>query len=121
LKEVAGVAVEPYSAADFLHGPVAGVGRETVAVLVAPEGPSQPSTLRLVPELVARGATIVTLSDRVPLTEGVDLGFRLPCLPEWLSPLVAVVPGQTLALELARQSGLDPDLPSGLQKVTRTL
>lgn len=39
---------------------------------------------------------------------------------EWLSPLVAIVPSQLLALHLTRVKGHDPDQPQGLQKVTRT-
>ena len=41
-------------------------------------------------------------------------------VPEWLSPLVAVVPGQFAALRLARLRGIDLDRPLGLEKVTLT-
>jgi len=41
-------------------------------------------------------------------------------LPEALSPLAAVIPGQLLALHLSLARGLDPDRPRGLSKVTRT-
>jgi glucosamine--fructose-6-phosphate aminotransferase (isomerizing) len=41
-------------------------------------------------------------------------------VPEWLSPLTAVVPGQAAALQLARLRGVDVDRPLGLQKVTLT-
>jgi glucosamine--fructose-6-phosphate aminotransferase (isomerizing) len=41
-------------------------------------------------------------------------------VPEWLSPLVAVVPGQLAALQLARLRGIDLDNPLGLSKVTLT-
>ena len=42
-------------------------------------------------------------------------------LPEWLTPLVAVLPGQLFSLALAQAKGLDPDRPQGLKKVTETL
>ncbi|MBA2395195.1 MAG: glucosamine--fructose-6-phosphate aminotransferase, partial [Ktedonobacteraceae bacterium] len=42
-------------------------------------------------------------------------------IPEWLSPLVTIIPGQLVALHLALAKGLNPDVPRGLQKVTRTL
>ena len=42
-------------------------------------------------------------------------------IPEWLSPLVAVIPGQLLAGELAAAKGIDPARPRGLQKVTTTM
>jgi glucosamine--fructose-6-phosphate aminotransferase (isomerizing) len=44
----------------------------------------------------------------------------VPRVPEWLSPLTAVIPGQLTALRLARLRGLDVDQPAGLQKVTLT-
>jgi glucosamine--fructose-6-phosphate aminotransferase (isomerizing) len=49
------------------------------------------------------------------------LEIQLPRqLPEALSPLAAVIPGQLLALHLSLARGLDPDGPRGLSKVTRT-
>jgi glucosamine--fructose-6-phosphate aminotransferase (isomerizing) len=41
-------------------------------------------------------------------------------LPEWLSPLAAIVPGQLLAMYLAHARDYDPDHPRGLRKVTET-
>ena len=47
--------------------------------------------------------------------------LRLPSgIPEWLSPLVAVVPGQLFALGLTLAKRFDPDHPRGLHKVTQT-
>ena len=44
----------------------------------------------------------------------------VPDLPEWLSPLLTVVPGQVAAVELAKLRGADVDSPKGLTKITRT-
>jgi glucosamine--fructose-6-phosphate aminotransferase (isomerizing) len=41
-------------------------------------------------------------------------------VPEWLSPLVTVVPGQIAAVRLAVLAGADVDRPAGLTKVTLT-
>ena len=43
-----------------------------------------------------------------------------PGVPEWLSPLTAVVPGQLAAFRLAQLRGVDIDKPLGLSKVTLT-
>ena len=43
-----------------------------------------------------------------------------PGVPEWLSPLTAVVPGQVAAMRLTSLRGLDLDSPVGLRKVTLT-
>jgi glucosamine--fructose-6-phosphate aminotransferase (isomerizing) len=41
-------------------------------------------------------------------------------VPEWLSPLTAVVPGQAMALRLTQLRELDLDSPRGLRKITLT-
>jgi glucosamine--fructose-6-phosphate aminotransferase (isomerizing) len=47
--------------------------------------------------------------------------MRLPeGIPEWLSPIVAIIPGQLMALQLTLAKGLDPDQPVGLKKITET-
>ncbi len=56
------------------------------------------------------------------ITHSGDAPLALPVsLPEWLSPLTTVVPGQLLAHDLIAAKDYDPDHPRGLMKVTRTL
>ena len=50
-----------------------------------------------------------------------DVGWRIPTVSEWLSPLVAVVPGQLLALHVAEAKGHDVDNPRRLHQVPRTI
>jgi glucosamine--fructose-6-phosphate aminotransferase (isomerizing) len=72
--------------------------------------------------LEARHAEVVAISDDASLLARAKVGLALPpSVPEWLSPIVAVVPGQLWAVALARTRGLDPDRPRGLTKVTETL
>jgi fructoselysine-6-P-deglycase FrlB-like protein len=48
-------------------------------------------------------------------------GGLLPAiLPEWLHPIATIVPGQLLAMHLARARGLDPETPRWIRKVTLT-
>jgi glucosamine--fructose-6-phosphate aminotransferase (isomerizing) len=69
----------------------------------------------------ARGARTVVISDDADLCARGEIGLPLlPGVPEWLSPLVAVVPGQLAALRLAQLRGIDLDHPLGLSKVTLT-
>jgi glucosamine--fructose-6-phosphate aminotransferase (isomerizing) len=47
--------------------------------------------------------------------------LKLPSgVPEWVSPIVAVVAGQLFANALCFATGQDPDKPRGLSKVTLT-
>lgn len=45
---------------------------------------------------------------------------RAQSVEEWISPIVAAVPGQLFSLGLSLAKGLDPDRPRGLRKVTKT-
>jgi glucosamine--fructose-6-phosphate aminotransferase (isomerizing) len=120
LKELTGVLADPYSGADFQHGPItlAGAGSEVLAV--ATDGPAVAGMQELLGRLRERGARVLALSDD-PRTLAIDQGVPLPALPEWLSPLAAIIPGQLFAYHLALARGLDPEAPRNLQKVTRTL
>jgi len=121
LKELAYVAAEPYSAADFEHGPLAIVqpGFPVLAVAAgrAADG-LEPLLRRLRDELAAE---LLVMSDRPALAALGPLGLPIPGgLPDWLLPVVAIVPAQLHAYHLTRLKGLDPELPRHLQKVTRT-
>ena len=121
LKELAYVAAEPYSAADFEHGPLAIVqpGFPVLAVAAgrAADG-LEPLLRRLQDELAAE---LLVISDRPALAALGPLGLPIPGgLPDWLLPIVAIVPAQLHAYHLTRLKGLDPELPRHLQKVTRT-
>lgn len=121
LKELTYITAEPYSSADFRHGPIAMVEEGFPILLIAPTGVVLPDLQDLAVELQRRRARLVILSDDAAMLERADLRLGLPGgVPEWLSPVVAVVPGQVFACCLALAKGLDPDRPRGLRKVTVT-
>lgn len=116
LKELTYVLAEPFSSADFMHGPIAVVQDQFPVIVIAPRGKVSDDLFALARELRERGADVATIADAP------DATFALPdALPEWLSPIPAVVPGQLLAMHLTIAKGFDPDHPRGLKKVTRTL
>jgi glucosamine--fructose-6-phosphate aminotransferase (isomerizing) len=121
VKETGYLAAEASSWADFEHGPMALVEPGFPALVVAPSGATLPAARELVERLQGRGAHVVALSDDAALRAAARASLAMPAVPEWLSPVVAVVPGQLWALALARARGVDPDAPRGLSKVTRTL
>jgi glucosamine--fructose-6-phosphate aminotransferase (isomerizing) len=64
---------------------------------------------------------VIAISDDADLLASADTPLPLARRsPEWLSPFVAVVPGQVAALRLATLRGDDVDRPAGLTKVTLT-
>lgn len=121
LKELTYVVAEPYSSADFLHGPIAIVEHGFPALMIAPGGAVYRDLVALAQELREREAEVVMISDQAEALALAQTPLALPeAVPEWLSPVVAVVPGQLFAAALTRAKGYDLDRPRGLRKVTRT-
>src|SRR3954452_685918 len=121
IRELSGLVVEAYSPADLMHGPIAAVQPGWPVVIVAPSGPARPSVEDVVLPLRERGARLLAVSDVTAVLRRAQTRLPLvPGVPEWLSPLTAVIPGQLTALRLARLRGLDIDSPVGLRKVTLT-
>jgi glucosamine--fructose-6-phosphate aminotransferase (isomerizing) len=120
-KELAYVAAEPYSSADFLHGPIALLERGFPAIVINTSGLVFDEVQHLLTEVVRRGVQPVVISDRAESLALATAPIALPPgVPEWLSPIAAVVPGQLLAAHLSVARGFDPDHPRGITKVTRT-
>jgi glucosamine--fructose-6-phosphate aminotransferase (isomerizing) len=121
LKELAYIVAEPYSSADFRHGPVAIVEHGFPVIVVAPQGAVYDDIFALTRKLADRDADLAVVSDRDEALELGRVSLRLPvALPEWLSPFTCIVPGQLLALHITLAKGYDPDHPRGLTKVTET-
>ena len=123
LKEMTYVVAEPYSSADFRHGPVAIVCDGFPVLAVAPAGAVFDDTLTLLETLVSEHrAELLVLSNEERALTLAQTPVRLPAaLPEWLSPLVSIVPCQLFSYHLTRAKGHDTENPRRLHKVTRTL
>jgi glutamine---fructose-6-phosphate transaminase (isomerizing) len=121
IRELSGAPFEAFSSADLLHGPIAAVKRGRPAIVIAPRGRTLESMRGAVEKIRERGAELIGVSDDAEFLKSVQTAFPLvPDLPEWLSPLLTVVPGQVAAVHLAKLRGADIDSPIGLTKITRT-
>lgn len=121
VKETSAVMADGSSSADFLHGPLAMLDPSLPVLVVAPGPRTFPDLETLVERAREAGSPLLVISDRPALLEGAAVALPLPPdLPEWLSPMAAVVPGQMWALGLCLARGMDPDAPRGLSKVTHT-
>src|SRR5216683_2109550 len=119
IRELSGLVVEAYSPADLLHGPIAAIQPDWPVIVVAPTGPARPSVEELALPLRERRARLIAVSDVDAVLRRAHTKLPLvPRVPEWLSPLTAVIPGQLTAMRLAQLRGLDIDNPQGLHKVT---
>jgi glucosamine--fructose-6-phosphate aminotransferase (isomerizing) len=121
-KELTRVVAEPYSSADFRHGPIATVTPGFPVIVVAPRGAVSQDLAELIDLLHRRQAELLIISDDTALLEKATLPLPIPAgLEEWLTPLVSVIPGQLFGMKLAEARGLNPDQPEGLKKVTETV
>ena len=122
LKELARVFADPYSAADFRHGPFALAEPDVPILAVLPDGPAAPDLAALLGDLRRdAGAEVVVLSDSADRRAAGTRAVVLPGgIPEWLRPIASIVPAQLFAYHLTVAKGLDPEAPRNLRKVTRT-
>jgi glucosamine--fructose-6-phosphate aminotransferase (isomerizing) len=121
IRELSGIPFEPWSPPDLLHGPIAALKRGRPVIVVAPSGRVLASMREFVEKLRERGPEVITISDDRELLEAADTALPLAqTAPEWLSPLLTVIPGQIAAVRLATLKGVDVDRPLGLTKVTLT-
>jgi len=122
LKELAYVVAQPYSSADFLHGPIALVSDGFPVFAIAPQGEVFDDMAKLLTELkLNRLADLFLISDNQTLLKLADCPIPIPIgIPEWLTPIIGILPAQLFSYHLTRIKGINPDAPRGLTKVTRT-
>jgi len=119
-KELAYVQTQAYSTADFMHGPLASIVSRLPVFSVIVSGALHDNLLEALRTVKDRGGEMIVVSDSDDALTMARTPFRIPAVPEWLSPMVAVIPGQWFALYLALSRDYDPDHPRALHKVTVT-
>jgi glutamine---fructose-6-phosphate transaminase (isomerizing) len=122
LKELCYVVAEPYSFADFQHGPIAVVERGFPVFAVVPDGAVFESLMSLVNSLHADHlAELVIISNMSRALSLAQSPLFLPHeIPEWLTPIVAIVAAQLFTYHLTHIKGYDPEKPRTIHKVTKT-
>jgi len=122
LAETCYIVAKPYSAADFMHGPIATIDKGFPVFLYAPPGKSYESMLELADTLNEKGAELIVISTEEEILSKAKTPIRIPCgVEETYSPVLYIVVGQLFAQYLALAKGNNPDHPRGLSKVTLTM
>lgn len=123
LMETCYVVAERFSAADFMHGPIAMIGSSFPAFLFAPSGVTWPGIREMRDKLKSLEAETLVITDQSndPAAKGRDAMVLPFAVEELYSPIPYVIPAQLFAGLLAAEKGLNPDQPRTLQKVTRTM
>jgi glucosamine--fructose-6-phosphate aminotransferase (isomerizing) len=122
LKELTYIRAASYSSADFMHGPIALVDGSFPIFAVVTEGAVAKSLIDVLRELrYGRSSQLLVITDLHEAQELAHTSLEIPSgIPEWLSPLVSIVPAQLFCYHLARAKGCDTESPRGINKVTET-
>ncbi|MFF4222914.1 glutamine--fructose-6-phosphate transaminase (isomerizing) [Streptomyces sp. L500] len=122
LKELAYMHAEGFAAGELKHGPIALIERDVPVVVVVPS-PRGRSVLHdkivsNIQEIRARGARTIVIAERgdTAVRPYADHLIEIPATPVLLQPLVATVPLQVFACELATARGNEVDQPRNLAK-----
>jgi glucosamine--fructose-6-phosphate aminotransferase (isomerizing) len=118
LKELSYVHAEGYAAGELKHGPIALLDRDTPLVAVATAGATYEKVISNVAEVRAREAPVVAVATEgdEEITRYAQDVLYVPETLEQLTPVVAVLPLQLLAYEVAVARGTDVDQPRNLAK-----
>jgi len=122
LKELAYMHAEGFAAGELKHGPIALIEQDLPVVVVMPSpkgrGVLHAKLVSNISEIQARGARTIVIAEEgdEAVRPFADELIEIPAMPTLLQPLVATVPLQVLAAEIARQRGFDIDKPRNLAK-----
>ena len=123
MKEMSYLIADPYSSADFQHGPIALVEQGFPVMAVATKGKVLNDMVGLMDILQREHhVELFAISDDNEALHIANTGLALPAgIPEWISPMVAILPAQLFTYSLTQIKGFDTEAPRSLNKVTETI
>ena len=118
LKEISYIATDAYAAGEMKHGPIALLDENTPVVVVATDSPVLEKVVSNMQEVRVRGADVIAVvtAGNHEIRRHADSVIEIPATDWMLSPLLAVIPLQLLAYDIARKRGLNVDQPRNLAK-----
>ncbi len=118
LKEISYLHAEGYAAGEMKHGPIALIDEQLPVIVIAPRQYHLEKVISNLHEVKARGAKVIlfTDADENSYLKHADALFTLPVGDFFTAPLLASIPLQLLAYDVARSKGTDVDQPRNLAK-----
>ncbi|MGH2835126.1 MAG: glutamine--fructose-6-phosphate transaminase (isomerizing) [Solirubrobacteraceae bacterium] len=118
LKEISYIATDAYAAGEMKHGPIALLDDRTPVVCIATDSPVLEKMISNMQEVRARGAHVIAITTvaNTHIADQVEVALPVPAVDWMLQPILAVVPLQLLAYEIAKRRGLNVDQPRNLAK-----
>jgi len=118
LKEISYIHAEGYPAGEMKHGPIALIDATMPVVTIAPRDNVYDKMISQMEQVKARGGTVIGLlqaGDEVARSKA-DYVLEVPVAPQFLSPVLNIIPLQWLAYAVAVRRGADVDQPRNLAK-----
>ncbi|WP_397547159.1 glutamine--fructose-6-phosphate transaminase (isomerizing) [Rhodothermus marinus] len=118
LKEISYIHAEGYPAAEMKHGPIALIDRFMPVVFIAMKDRTYDKVVSNIEEVVARQGSVIAITDEGngELDQLCEYVIRIPPAPDFLTPLLTVIPLQLLAYHIAVMRGCNVDQPRNLAK-----
>ncbi len=121
LKELAYIHAEGFAGGELKHGPIALIDsvKQTPVIAILPAGHENAldeKMLSNIQEVKARGARVIVIAQEGDAVVGAEHIIRIPSGPALLQPILATVPLQVFAYEMAVARGNDVDQPRNLAK-----
>ncbi len=118
LKEISYIHAEGYPAGEMKHGPIALIDERMPTVVIAPRDSVYDKMVSQVEQVKARRGAVLAVAhaDDDYIRSKADIIMPIPKIHELLTPILAVMPLQILAYEMAVRRGADVDQPRNLAK-----
>ncbi|MEZ4673330.1 MAG: glutamine--fructose-6-phosphate transaminase (isomerizing) [Caldilineaceae bacterium] len=118
LKEISYIHAEGYPAGEMKHGPIALIDEQMPTVVIAPRDSVYDKMVSQIEQVKARNGLVLAVghAEDSYLQSKADVVLPIPPIHELLSPILAVMPLQILAYEIAVHRGTDVDQPRNLAK-----
>ena len=119
LKELAYIHAEGFAGGELKHGPIALIDRGTPVIAILPAGKEHAldeKMLSNIREVKARGARVIVIAEEGVVVEGAEHVITIPTARPIFQPILATVPLQVFAYEMAVARGNDVDQPRNLAK-----
>ncbi len=119
LKELAYIHAEGFAGGELKHGPIALIDQGTPVIAIFPAGHEHGLDEKMqsnIQEVKARGARVIVIAEEGAHVDGAEHIIRIPVVSALFQPVLATVPLQVFAYEMAVARGNDVDQPRNLAK-----
>ena len=116
LKEISYIHAEAFAAGELKHGTIALIEKDTPVISIMTQSYLYDKMLSNIQEVKARGAKVITISNKEGVEHYSDYVINIPKINEMLTPIIAVIPLQILAYYTSYLKGYDVDKPRNLAK-----